>query len=283
MNRRHFDGRQPAQLGLALVAVLWMVFALSLMLSGVLGSLRVEIRQSANEKQAMVAKARAQAGMMLALQQLSATLPREAGLPRMWQFEFDGQPIQVRVLALNGLIDLNSASVELLTALFRYGAGVDQGSAGRMAEELIRMRQPQASDNSPVLESPEDLMRVPDFRYEYFVLLSDMVTTDVKIGSGRVNPLFSPLGVLRVLAGGDEQLAGEIAARQDDAAPMIDTSRLPPAFVERETPDAFVLESRVALPDGGAYQLSWVVHQTTDPYSGLPWRVVRSSSKRLPT
>ncbi|MDP3520556.1 MAG: hypothetical protein Q8S02_08025 [Hydrogenophaga sp.] len=255
---------------------------MSLMLSGVLGSLRGEIRQTANEKQAVLAKAQAQAGMMLALQQLSATVARDTSLPRVWQFEFDGQPIQVRMLALNGLIDLNSAPVELLTALFRYGAGVEQGLAGRMAEELGRMRQPQTSDNSPAFEAPEDLMRVPDFRYEYFVLLSDLVTTDVKIGSGRINPLFAPLGVLRVLTGGDEQLAGEIAARQDDATPMIDTSRLPPAFVEREAPDAFVLVSRVSMPDGGAYQLSWVVHQATDPYSGLPWRVVRSSSKRLP-
>lgn len=282
---RGLTGRSDGwtQHGLALVAVLWMVFALALMLSGLLGGLRTEIRQTADEKQHLLMKAQSQAGMFMALQRLASTPSGDlSDMPRVMEFEFNERPVVVRMRSLNGLIDLNNAPVELLTALFRYGAGVEQGLAEQMAQELARIRQADGLGESPAFESVEDLMRLDSFRYEYFVSLAGLVTADVKMGSGRVNPRFAPLGVLMVLTAGDEQLAREIAARQEDQGALLDTSRLPPAFVEREVSEAFVLESRLAMPDGASYQLSWVVHQAIDPYSGLPWRVVRSSSRRLP-
>lgn len=268
----------PDQRGLALVAVLWVVLALSLMLSGLLGNLRAEIRQTGTERVKLQARAHAQAGMLLALQQLAAS---EAPWPAQrlaQQFDFHGQAVDVRVWPLNGLIDLNNAPVELLTALFRVAAGMEAGQAGQMAQALAELRKPTGSTQG--LEAPEDLMRLPNFTYEYFAAVEALVTTDVKIGSGRVNPYAAPAGVLKVVAGGDGRLADDMAARQDDAAPVIDLSRLPPTWVERETSDAFVLESNLTLSDGGRYVLRWVVHHVADPASGLPWHIVRTSSKQ---
>lgn len=269
-----------AQRGLALVAVLWVVLALSLMLSGLLGNLRAEIRQTGAQRVKLQAQAQAQAGMWLALQQLEASDAPWPAQRLTQQLIFQGQPVEVRIWPLNGLIDLNNAPAELLAALFRVGAGMDAGGAIQAAEALLEMRKP--ANSAQGLESPEDLMRLPNFTYEYFAAVADLVTTDVKMGSGRVNPYVAPVEVLRVLTGGDARLADDMASRQDESAPVIDLSRLPPAFVEREASDAFVLESRLPLPDGGQYLLRWVVHHVTDPASGLPWRVVRTSNKQLP-
>lgn len=64
--------------GMALIAVLWIVAALSIMISGVQTSVRGEIRIVSSGRQVLEAVALGEAGMYMALQDLSANKERLA-------------------------------------------------------------------------------------------------------------------------------------------------------------------------------------------------------------
>ena len=91
--------------GMALIAVLWIVAALSIMISGVQTSVRSEIRIVGAGRQALEAVALGEAAMHMALQDLAASKERSARrLAR--DYFYAGRGMQVELIPLNGLIDL---------------------------------------------------------------------------------------------------------------------------------------------------------------------------------
>ena len=103
--------------GMALIAVLWIVAALSIMISGVQTSVRSEIRIVGAGRQALEAVALGEAAMHMALQDLAASKERSARrLAR--DYFYAGRGMQVELIPLNGLIDLNKAPRDLLAALY---------------------------------------------------------------------------------------------------------------------------------------------------------------------
>ena len=61
------------QQGVALIAVLWIVAALAIVVAGISYSVRSELRQVAVSRDMVQAKARAEAAMVLVLQQMSSS------------------------------------------------------------------------------------------------------------------------------------------------------------------------------------------------------------------
>jgi len=108
--------------GLALIAVLWLVAALSIIVAGLLQSVRTEARLGTQLQDVALASASGEAAMQLALQSLLAAgkpLDRLADVNMPWM----DQSIAVRIMPLNGYIDLNAAPPSCLRRCSRPPPG----------------------------------------------------------------------------------------------------------------------------------------------------------------
>jgi general secretion pathway protein K len=265
------------QRGVALLAVLWLVAAMSLIITGIVQAVRSEARITGLQRQAVVANAMADAAILLALQSMHA---KKVELPKnilVVPVQFEGQTNEVSVRSLNGLIDINNASVALLSDLFRYGGAVTPQAAQSLGQGTVDFRQTKsAKGRLQGFDAIEDLLSVPGLTYDLYVKIKNLVTADLKNGSGRVNPLAAPLGVLQVLTGGDVSRAAILAATRDADPSLMDTSFLKPDQIEMTASSNLQFQVRVALPDGGVLQKMWLIYWGSDPRSGLPWRVLGS-------
>src|SRR5665647_63806 len=113
------------QRGVALIAVLWLVAAMGLIITGVVQAVRGEARIAGWQRQALVADTLADAAILLALQSMHAQKNEVPKSIQVIPVQFEGQISEVSVRALNGLIDINSATVVLLADLYRHGGAIN--------------------------------------------------------------------------------------------------------------------------------------------------------------
>ena len=261
--------------GVALIAVLWLVAAMSLIIAGVVQSVRTEIRTAGQQRQSAVASALGDASILLALQKMHALKAEPRGGLQIIPVQFEGIGREVQVLPLNGLIDLNNAPVLLLAEMYRHAGGLPPELAQAMAQATVETRQFKGSKGvSQGFEAVEDLLRVPNMTYDLYVKVANLTTADLQDGSGRVNPLAAPAGVLQILVGGDAARAASLVVRRNLEPNVMDTSFLKPEFIEMTTSRSLQLQVRVNLPDAGTLEKTWLVHWGDDARSGLPWRVL---------
>ena len=276
---------RAAQRGVALIAVLWLVAAMSLIITGIVQSVRSEIRTVGVQRQAVIANALADAGILLALQNLQMQQKEPGAAIQLIPVQFEGLNAQVSVQPQNGLIDINNAAPLLLADLYRYAGGLNADAAQTMAQATVESRQFKNEKGlAQGFEAIEDLLRVPKMTYDLYVKVAGLVTADLKDGSGRVNALAAPAGVLQVLTGGDVARAASLAARRTADLNVMDTSFLKPEHIEMAPSRTLRLQVQVDLADGAAAQRAWLVYWGTDPRSGLPWRVLgtQQSMQRAP-
>lgn len=255
--------------GYALVAVLWMTAAMTLLVSTLVHEARSEIRAVTARRDLARAEAGGDAAIQLAARAIAAD-PASFGLQRALDVGFDGQRMRVQVTPVNGLIPLNAAPEPLLAALFAYGAGLDPDSARRMAQRVIDWRDPDdaalpgGAENpdyeaagSPFrtrggpFEAPEDLLQVLGMTLDTYDKIKDLVTVDS--GAARCNPLAAPLEVLLVLAGGDAATAQRISAARDAGNTLVDTTSLMQEFIDQSTSSRFRV--RAFMPVEGLPQV----------------------------
>jgi general secretion pathway protein K len=261
------------QAGLALIAVLWIVAALSVLVAGMVQSQRDEVRVTSAARQQVEGRGLGQAAIQLVLQAIAS---RPQPLPRRVRFDvaYAGLEIPVRVTPLNGLVDLNRAPQPLLAATFRYGGGLDEAQSTALAAAVVRERAPAPGRAGGVrFEAVEDLLQVPGVDYELYARLAPLVTSDSS-GTGRVNPLAAPEGVLRVLAMGHAERAARIASLRDAGEAGIDTTGLTAEFLDPAAASTRLqLQARVPLPDGRHLIVSRMVDMGRAAADGVPWRI----------
>ena len=263
------------QRGVALIAVLWLVAAMSLIIAGVVQSVRTEIRTAGQQRQSAVAGGLADASILLALQKLHAMqIEPRAGL-QVISVAFEGVSRPVQVLPVNGLIDINNAPVALLTDMYRLAGGLGPDVAQAFAQATLETRQLKGSKGvAQGFDAVEDLLRVPNMTYDLYVKVANLITADLQDGSGRVNPLAAPAGVLQILAGGDAARAASLVLRRNQDPNVMDTSFFKPELIEMTPSRSLQLQVLVSLPDEGTFERSWQVSWGADARTGLPWRVV---------
>lgn len=263
------------QRGVALIAVLWMVAAMGLIITGIVQSVRSEVRSAGLQRQTVVASALGDAAILLALQKLQARRQEPGNAIQLIPVQFGGLASNVSVQPLNGLIDINNAPPLLLAEMYRHAGGLPPADAQAMAQATVETRQAKSARGAAQgFDAIEDLMRVPTMTYDLYAKIIPLITADLKEGSGRVNALAAPLGVLQVLAGGDVARAAILAAQRDADPKVMDTSFLNPGLIEMASSRSLRFLVQVALPGGGSLQKAWNVYWDTDPRSGLPWRVL---------
>lgn len=281
--------------GLALVAVLWMVAALSLAVTGILYAARIEVRTVASFKEVSQAIAAGDAAIRLAARELAVSLVRSPVL-REYETEFEGRLITVRVIPLAGLIDLNAAPESLLADLIAVAGGVERTRAEVLAQRIVDWRDPDdvarplgAEDNAYAaassrfrtrgasFEASSDLLQVLGFDFELHARVEKLVTVDLPLATGRVNPAAAPWPVLNVLARGDTSLVDQFVAARRERGALADATRFPSAHVDQSSPSRFRVDALVPLSSGAL-----LVRQSVIDLSGVPpgaaWNVLRADN-----
>lgn len=278
MSKCSINQKTTTQQGMALVAVLWIVAALSVMAMGLSQSARQEIQMASTARQLIMGEALGEAAIYLALQEiLTGTDP--IGQLTTGEVSYQGHAIQVQVLPLNGLIDLNNAPEALLASLFEYAGGVASQNAEALAKTVIETRDKKDSLNAKQnFAAIEDLLRVPDINYDLYAKIRSLVTVNAG-GSGRINPKAAPEGVLMVLAQGNPGLVANLMDRRDSKDIGMDTSALNGMFLDASITQNFMFQAKVALADGGWVVTSRSIRLGDGIKQGLPWRILHTESR----
>lgn len=278
---RHASHRSD---GLSLVLVLWTLVALSLMVATMTRSVRGDVQQITRAQSSLQGRSLAVSALNQAL--LSLTAPNAERVPQEQTVEFQVRGVTVTVVRtpLTGWIDINQAPETLLQALFVQRLGWADGRAGELAAAVAQARsRKDAKGLEWRFDAVEDLMGVPGIGFTQYLQIADLLTADLKTGSGRVNALAAPREVLMVLAGGNEAAVAAIEQSRGVNGPPPDLSRLNPNWIDNDGSGPVRLRALVPLPDGRTYHLDWTVYLIDDAQTGLPWRVVRQRQGFLPT
>ena len=116
---------QVFEQGIALIAVLWIVAALSIVVTGVVHSVRSEVRLVSSARQVVESVALGEAAINLVLQEMVARSERPAKL-MLLPVNYQGHSMVVEAMPLTGLRDINKASVPLLARLYAVAGGLDR-------------------------------------------------------------------------------------------------------------------------------------------------------------
>lgn len=267
--------------GMVLIAVLWIVAALSIAVTGLTRSIRQEAALMSASRSTVQAAAVGEAAIAIVLQQLAVARNPISSLQEV-SVNFDQRVIPVQVMPLTGLIDVNAASPELLTQLFVHAANWPAAAAQALAQAIVAARDRKDSQGAPTrFEATEDLLQVPGFGYALYAKVAGLVTTDTR-GAGRVNPLAAPSGVLAVLANGDAAAAARIDSERKAGESGIDTTALPGNLVQNVPSRRVRMTARISMPDGSVVEVMRDVDRTLNRRDGAPWQVFHSTNRIQP-
>lgn len=272
-------GRRPAypapvERGMALIAVLWLVAALSLMVTGVSGVVRQEARVVSVARQRLEAEALGDAALAIVLQKLAAT-PQAVTQWTDTSVMFNGTEVPVTIMPLSGLININGASLPLLTALLTIGGGLPEAQAQQLAINIVDSRERRSlSGRAPErFEAIEDLLQVPGFDFDLYARLAPFVTASSSgAGGSAVNPLAAPPEVLTILANGDQGMANRIAEQRASGQPGVDTTGLAAGLaIGGGSARRYRVTAHVPLAAGGRFNVERNVYFSSRSRDGLPW------------
>lgn len=247
--------------GMALVAVLWVVAALSLMVIGLAASTRTQIEAAILQRDSVSAQALGDAAINLVLQQMQAQPDRD-GQARSQGVDYQRQRIQVDIAPLNGLISLNGVDPGLLANVLQVAGGLPAPASQALAQAIVRWR-----DTVPVLEAGasaavnmrrpprfeavEDLLLVPGMNYTLYARIASLFNADAS--DRQVNPEAAPPEVRAILDRGASQT------------------------LVRGNTVLYRLQASVPLEAGKILRLTRDVALQPDTMRGLPWRTLRES------
>lgn len=269
--------------GMALVAVLWIVAALSLLVAGVTHSVRQQIQVAGLQRDQVSGQAAGEAAIALALQQLQVVQEPVIGTERL-QLSWQGLPVEIEVAPLSGLVSLASAPPELLAEVFELAGGLPAAAAQQLALELVVWRDsapeldlsadPQAREQPRRFEAVEDLLLVPGMDYELYERVAPLLSADL-VGVRHVNPLAAPPEVLRVLSRGNDAAVASYLSQRLAGQPVIDTSAFDSAFLGESGGHLYRLRANVPLETGKMLRLTQDVALELHARVA-PWHVLRT-------
>ncbi len=215
--------------GMALIMVLWITAALSIIVAGLGYAVRADVRQAAALRDSASARATGRAAITLVLQELSAMNARQLDRPRHASVTYGGVAIDVVALPLNGLVDINRAPAALLAALLQHAGAMSPDAAQNLAAALVQLRSartPHGRDS--LFDAIEDLLEVPGVDYELYARLAPLITVNAG-GGGQINPYAAPVPLLEVLAAGNDAAVAAFVGSRDSG--IADTTGFDPSFL----------------------------------------------------
>lgn len=267
--------------GIALIAVLWIVAALSLIVTGLVKVTRQDAKVVAASKQGVIAEALGSAAIQIVLQKMQTQ--REAfNRYQTVPVNFEGANVTVAITPMTGLVNVNGASPQLLAQVFRVAGGLPAGVATGLAQQVVAVRdKPDGQGLVVGFDAPEDLLQVPGVDYELYANISSLLVAD-KRGSGKVNAQAAPPDVLVVLAGGNQQAAQNMAQARQSQGAMADMTALDASFLDNAVNNRFRLQAFLTVDGGRQWSVSRDVDLVSTSRDGLPWRVIGADRRLLP-
>lgn len=277
------------QSGVAIVAVLWVVAALTVAVAGIAAVSKSYIKDQQLYANQVRSVAWGDAAIRLALRSVLET-PQPLDRMRKLALTVDERTVEVLLFPVSGFVNVNSAPEPLLVDLLVVGGGVLPELATVLAERIIDWRDPDKQAlpfgaEDPVyeaagvpfrtrggpFEAPEDLLQVLGFDFEIFDRIKGLVT--IYGESPGLVALAAPEGVLRVLARGNVELAQAIGAARDRGEVIIDTTGLVQAHLSGGASSVVLAQVKMLIDGREFTRLKWVdLSPGTD---GRPWRELR--------
>ena len=274
------------QTGVALAIVVWFLAAMSLMVSGIVFQAKVDTRMA----QLHVAKAKAVAAgdgaISLMLASVVAGTAQQSGQgPQVPPMGFVVGPYDVNVILVpvSGLIDLNSASVNMLASLFEVHGGLSELDAQILGDSVVKWRATQGGRNarSARFSAVEDLLRVDGVNRG----LLDSIRDSVAVGNSRrrnVDWSAAPQSVLDVLekhnpGKAGQQLGrsiGQLGSNNNSGRAAIGSSARGGRL------GSYRVDAIVRVGDQQWLRRRWVAGGTTGA-GKLPWHFVRTEPPRV--
>jgi len=272
--------RSARQNGLALVAVLWMVAALSIVVVGMSQGVRGETRRTSLSRQGIVQGALGTAAVNLVIQEMLSSAEPVTRLTYK-NVTYQGTEIAVEILPVNGLIDINNASEALLTKLISVQGGMALERARNLAQATIDIRSiKDSTGQSRGFESVEDWLKVPGIDYTLYARMKNLVSADLfGVGSGRVNALAAPPAVLAVLTGGNTGQALRIASDRDAGRTGIDTTMLNASEIDNASTRRYRISARVPVSTDTQLWTTQTIDLTAIKRDGMPWRILHAERR----
>lgn len=273
-----------AQRGVALVVVMWLVAALSMLASGLVSTTRADVQGTQVLKQFAAHAALGDAAIRLAASQLKNAPPLER--PAVFRFTFEGYELEVNVLPASAFVNLNSAPVELLRDTLQFGAGLDEGQAQVLAERIVDWRDPDEDPlaggaelpayeaaqspfrprNGP-FESIDDLIQVLGMNLDLHGKLRGLFTTQ---GSAQgIDPRFAQPAILSVLAEGNATAVERIMSARRTQDPILDMTGLTQQYLATIASGPYRFVARHRAERAELIRSRWIELSSIRPE--MPW------------
>lgn len=258
--------------GVALVAVLWMIAILTILVAGILHSIRADISMNASALEAARARALLDGALRLAAADIAGARQRPVA-PYSVEYEIAGHRVRVDVSRESGFISVNSAPESLLRDLFMFGAGVPEREAVQLAQRVIDWRDADDERHAQGAEwedyrttslshgprnedflHPDDLGQVLGMTGAVHANIRGLVSVLRGGGAGRVNPRTAPAAVLEVLARGNQEVVNRILAAQEAGdAVLAEVGGLDPRHTGEWFGNQFRLRAVLEIEGSGAW------------------------------
>lgn len=281
-----FSGLRTRRLqhGLALVAVMWMVAALAILVTGMTSGARTEVRAAQSVRALAVAGALGDAAIQLTLLEMRSKGDPMTALSRL-SYQVEGREIAVIVTPDAGLVNINSALPPLLKALFEHGAGRSSADAELLAQRVVAWRSGDSAlveqydmgdggfrPRGAAFEFTEDLLQVQGVTFDDYDRIRRLIT--VMGGTSGVDPLAAPLEVLMLLTDGDQGLAHQIDDMRFAKDPLVDFTALDQGLLGVAGTSSFRVDAIVPVDARTYRRTRWISFEYLDPGGG-PWMTVR--------
>lgn len=261
--------------GMALVAVLWLVAAMSILVMGATATVKQHIQVTGQVRDQVSAQALAEAATALALQELLVEPQREPSAVTRDLSLWD-QPVSVTLTPLSGWINLNAVNDEVMARVFIHAANLPAGPASALAAAVIEWRDQRITDDPDGLrnsgratfgfESVDDLMLVPGMSYDVLALVKPLLVTDLPDSTG-INMAAAPPPVLAVMTDGNASEVNQILRNREQGSTGQGSSGS----------DYYRVQASVPLSAGKMLLLTQDVVLGRRLAKMAPWRVIRTS------
>lgn len=283
------------QRGLALIVVLWMLTLLMIMASSFTLTMRRETAALTNMKALSQARALAEAGINIAMLNL---LPMDEKIRwrsdnSLYEVEFEGARIRIRVADESGKLDLNSGDPTMLRSLLSSALGLEPELADQLAAAIIDWRDaddiqtPNGAEkaqyekaglkfsppNKP-FDSIEELQMVLGMKPDYFKKLEPLLT--VFSYSNNVNPAKASREVLLNFPNvTPEMVDAYILQRTENARSGLPSVPPPWAPANASASQVFEVTAEAMPAEGITGAVSAVIRRGQSPRQGLPFSILK--------
>lgn len=274
-------GIRKKQSGMALVLVMWLVAAMSLLVASVVLISRMDLKQQQLDQEGIRASALADKAMRLAMRQYLLDVEQGEASRRVAQlYHLQGEYAepQVEIYPASGLIHLGSLNPELLLSVLQFGLGVDESRVAELRALLDGGFAGVNTDRTSLgvpdkFRVLEDLLLLPGVSINEYERMKDYFYVG-QMGSPGVNPAAAPRELLSVLAEGDDAVVDEYieirdAAMESGEGGVLPHARFAAGLLSRSESSVYRVDVKLAKSKRNFKQRYWV--SMARSREGLPW------------